>query len=458
MRRLLLACLASCGFLSKPGAATRPLIIEHVTVLPMTADGAALEDACVLIDEGRILTVGAAPEAVPRGTRRIDARGKFLMPGFTDMHTHVENDRLLRLWSANQSLPDGTVVLEDVLLPYLAHGVTQIFNLTAMAEAVGQSAAIESGQVLGPHIANAPMIDGSPPLWPPGMTRAAATPADGRQAVRDAAGDGFAFVKAYGMLSLETFTAIVDEARRHRMRVVGHIPQRGKNLTAQFFQPGFDLVAHAEEYAQQTQKPDFDAIPRYVEMAKRNGTWLVATLTLDERIVEQMRDPSTLRTRPEMRYLPPYEYHAVLNANSYMENRAQRAPLVQAIVDFNQALVRAFVAAGIPVLTGTDAPVPGTVPGFSLHDEFDALTRAGMTNTQVLEATTRRAAQWLGTIGDRGTVAAGKRADLVLLEADPRAQIANTRRIAAVILGGRYLDRAYLDRRMERLAARYRAR
>ena len=425
-------------------------------MLPMTVDARPILDATVLIANGRIVAVGSTRDvAVPRGTKHIDGTGKWLLPGFADMHTHIQNDRLLRLWTGNKALPDGTVDLEDALLPYLANGVTQVFNLTAMSEAIGQRVEIESGRVLGPHIANAAMIDGDPPSWPIGMLRSAATPEAGRQTVRVAFADGYEFIKVYGKLDLQTFSAIVDEARKLQMRVIGHIPQREKNLTEKFFQPGFDLVAHAEEYAQQTSPPATDAIPRYVEMAKSNGTWLVATLSLDERIVETMRDPGLLAQRPELRYLPPREFHDVMHDNPYAK-RANEGSIkyVQDVVDFNRRLVSAFAAAGVPVLSGTDAPVPGLVPGFSLHDELEALARAGLGNRQVLESTTRLPAEWLGTIGDRGTVEAGKRADLVLLDANPLDDIANTRKIAAVIRDGRYLPRKELDRRMAVLAQR----
>ena len=102
--------------------------------------------------------------ALPPQGRRIDATGKFLLPGFTDMHVHLQNDRLMRIWTGDKSLADGTVDLAETVLPYVANGVTQIFNLTAMSEAIGQRSDIESGRVLGPHIANAVMIDGSPPM------------------------------------------------------------------------------------------------------------------------------------------------------------------------------------------------------------------------------------------------------------------------------------------------------
>jgi imidazolonepropionase-like amidohydrolase len=461
MFRVFVAVLLSMGsFECVAGApAADPIAITHVNVLPMTPAGAPHNDMTVTIRNGRIVAITAtAGTRVPKGVRAIDGRGKWLMPGFSDMHMHLENDRMGRLHVGDPTLPDGTFTLEDALTPYLANGVTQIFSLASMSETIGQRVEVESGRVPGPHIATAAMIDGSPPMWPLGMTRAAATPADGRQAVRDAKAEGYDFIKVYSKLTLETFSAIVDEARQQHMRVVGHIPGRGQGITEKFFQPGFDLVAHAEEFAQHTDPPDHSAIPRYVEMAKRNGTWLVATLSLDERIVEEMRDPESLKRRDELRHMHPQAYDMVINGNPYLKDvNAGRIAYVQAVVDFNCPLVKAFVDAGVPVLTGTDAPVPGLAPGFALHDEFEALSRCGMSNLQVLESTTRLSAEWLGKLPDRGTVETGKRADLVLLDANPLENISNTRRIAAVIANGHYLPRGELDRRLKRIADRTKA-
>lgn len=451
----LLAALCLFSPAVSQSRAAEPITITHVSVLPMTPGASALADMNVTIRDGRITSIEPAAQArAVRGVRRINGRGKWLMPGYSDMHMHLENDRMGRLHVGDPTLPDGTFDLESALTPYLANGVLQVFNLSSMSETIGQRVQVESGRVLGPHIATAAMIDGSPPMWPLGMTRAAATPEDGRQAVRDAFAEGYEYIKTYSKLDLETFSAIVDEARKFKMRVLGHIPARGQGITEKFFQPGFDLVAHAEEFAQHTTPPDIGAIPRYVEMSRRNNTWLVATLSLDERIVEQKRDPSSLSRRDELRHMHPRAYHMVMHDNPYQKDRSEGSiRYVQDIVDFNCRLVKAFVEGGVPVLTGTDAPVPGVAPGFALHDEFAALAKCGMSNAQILEATTRQPAEWLGKVADRGTVDPGKRADLVLLDANPLDDIANTRRIAAVIVGGHYLPRAELDRRLERLAA-----
>jgi hypothetical protein len=458
MSRVVTALLLFFGStcLAAPRMPPEPLVIAHVTVLPMTPGATPLQDMAVIVREGRIASIVPASQArAYAGLRRIDGRGKWLLPGFSDMHMHLENDRMGRLHVGDPTLPDGTFELEEALTPYLANGVLQVFNLSSMAETVGQRVEVESGRTIGPHIATAAMIDGSPPMWPLGMTRVAATPEDARQAVRDVKAEGYQFIKVYSKLTLESFTALVDEARKHDLRVVGHIPQRNQGITGKFFIPGFDLVAHAEEFAQHTWPPDPSAIPRYVEMSKRNGTWMVATLTVDERIVEEIRDPDSLKRRDELRHMHPRAYDMVINGNPYLKDRsAERIAGVQQIVDFNCALVRAFVAAEIPVLTGTDAPVPGVAPGFALHDEFESLSKCGMSNTQILEGSTRRAAEWLGTLADRGTVEAGKRADLVLLDANPLDDISNTRRIAAVIAGGHHLPRAELTRRLAAMAAR----
>lgn len=431
------------------------LVIEHVRVLPMTADGAAIDSATVVVANGRIVSIATGANAdKPITAKRIDGRGKWLVPGFTDMHVHIGNDRMLRLYLHDPTIKDGAVGTQEYLTPFIANGITQVFNLSAMSESIGQRSDVETGRLLGPHIANALMIDGLPPSWPIGMTHAAATPEDGRQVVRDAQADGYEFIKVYSNLSLETFSAIVDEAHELHMRVVGHIPQRGKGITAKFFQPGFDMVAHAEEFAQQTWPPDYAAIPRYVEMAKGNGTWLTATLTTNERIAEVTAHPETLAARTELRYLPPVQYRLVVKHNPYAaQTGAERLDYVSEVAKFNFELVRAFTAAGIPVMTGTDAPVPGVAPGFSLHDEFEALARAGLSNRCILESTTRLPAEWLGTLADRGTVEVGKRADLVLLDANPLEDIRNTRRIVAVVRDGRYLPREELDRMMADLAS-----
>lgn len=430
------------------------IAIEHVTVIPMTRPAEVLNDMTVVIRKDRIasITPSAATKLEPT-IGVLNGRGQFLLPAFADMHVHVENDRLLGLYTGDANVPPGTIRTADALLPYVANGVLQIAVLSAMSETIAQRNEVESGRVLGPHMALAAMIDGSPPIWPLGMSRVATNAAEGRQAVRDAKTEGYDLIKVYERLDLETFRAIVDEARQLGMKVTGHLPQNGKKLTEQFFVPGFGMIAHAEELAQQEKTPAIALIGRYAAWAKRNDTWLTTTLTVDERIVEMMTTPATLRTRPDLLYLHPRLQKMATDNNRYLQDvTPQRIEAVQRIVDFNRKLIPAFAKAGVPIVAGTDALVPGVAPGFSLHDELALLAGAGLTNRQVLESATRLPAEWLGTIDDRGEIAVGKRADLLMLDRNPLKDIANTRRITAVFVNGQYWSRIELDSRMRALA------
>ncbi|QUD90277.1 amidohydrolase family protein [Phenylobacterium montanum] len=459
-RRTLLAfallTLAPAAAVSAP-AGGADLVIEHVTVVPMTDGGAEIRDQTVVIRDGRIAEIGpSTAKRLNAPGRHVDGSHEWLIPGLTDAHAHLENDRILRLVLHAPDLPAGATKDEDVFLPYVANGVTQVVDLSATSETFAQRAAIDNGRVLGPHIVTAAMIDGAAPVWPIGMTRAAADPEAGRRAVRDAAKEGYDLIKVYSRLDLPTFTAIVDEARKQHLPVVGHIPAREQGLTERFFQPGYTVVAHAEEFAQQTAAPDEAAIARYVDMAKRNGTGLIATLTLDERILEEMRDPSSLERRPELAALNPLWRELVLKHNPYVGQSSPAAiARIEKIVAFNRKLVAVFEAAGVPVLAGTDSPVPGVVPGYSLPDELEALTVSGLTPKQALESATRRPNQWLGSAKNRGVVAVGAQADLLLLGADPLADIRNVRRIEAVIVGGGLHSRAELDEKIAALRARH---
>jgi imidazolonepropionase-like amidohydrolase len=448
--RTALLALVVCGLMP---AARADIAIEHVTVLPMTRGGEVLKDTTVVIRNGRIASITPSATTKLEPTLGVlNGRDQFLLPALADMHVHVENDRLFRLYTGDANIPVGTVRTADALLPYVANGVLQIAVLSAMAETIAQRDEVESGRVLGPHMALAAMIDGTSPIWPVGMSRVAAAPADGRQAVRDAKAEGYDLIKVYERLDLETFLAIVDEARRLGMRVTGHLPQNGKQLTEQFFAPGFGMIAHAEELAQQTSPPAIDLIDEYAAWAKRNGTWLTATLTVDERIVEMMSKPETLKTRPELLHTHTRLQKMATDSNRYLQDvTPKRIEAVQRIVEFNRQLIPAFAKAGVPIVAGTDALVPGVVPGFSLHDELALLAGAGLTNRQVLESATRLPAEWLGTIDDRGEIVVGKRADLLLLDRDPLQHIENTRRIAAVFINGQFLSRIELDSRMREL-------
>lgn len=430
------------------GAEQQTIVIENVTVVPMTTNSTVVRDATVVIDKGWIVSLqGPAPD----GAKRIDGKGKWLIPGLTDMHVHVPTDGLPRARKYPTEAPTIFFDTQDIMTPYIANGVTQILNLDARPEAFGQRNQVESGAVFGPHMALAAVINGGDS--PVGIK--ANTPSDGRQAVRDAKAEGYEFIKVYSELNVETFTAIVDEARKVGLKAVGHIPEAFQGKLESAFVPNFAMVAHAEEFSKHSKDFTTEDAKHYAELAKRNGTWLTPTMTVMRWIASQTHSMDELRASPTLQYVHPLLQSKWLTANRYNRNASPKlAAYFDRMVEFHVRLVREFKAAGVPIVAGTDTLTSGVVAGFSLHDELEMLVGAGLTPEEALASSTRLAAVWLGVDADRGTVEVGKRADLVLLDANPLVNIANTRKIAGVSVNGRWADRATLDAMLADLSRR----
>lgn len=452
MKRILLPIFAAAsGLLLSPARAAgneQPVtVIEHVTVVPMTVNGAVLHDATVVIEKDRIV---ALQGPVPAGARRIDGKGKWLIPGLTDMHVHVEADGYMRPKKYPTEAPSVFFDTQDIMTPYIANGVTQIFNLDAQPGAFAQRNQVEKGQVFGPHMALAAVINGGQ-----SQGRIAETPSDGRQAVRSAKAEGYEFIKVYSGLNVETFAAIVDEANKQGLKTVGHIPEAFEGKLESAFVPNFGMIAHAEEFSKHSADFSDEDAKRFAAMAKRNGTWVTPTLTVMKWIASETRSLDELRASPYLQYVHPLLQSKWLVANRYNKNSTpELTAYFERMVEFHTRLVRALKAAGVPIVAGTDTLTSGVIAGFSMHDELELLADAGLTNEEALASATRLPAVWLGVDGDRGTIEIGKRADLVLLDADPLADTANVRKIAGVFINGRWADRARLDGMLADLSRR----
>jgi hypothetical protein len=261
--------------------------------------------------------------------------------------------------------------------------------------------------------------------------------------------------KSYSHLNIETYKAIIDEANKQGMKVVGHIPNAFKGRIEEAFVPNFDMVAHAEEFSKQTDDFTDEQAKRFAQLAKKNGTWLTPTLITIVKIAEQARSLDAIRNLPSLKYVHPLIQSKWLTSNSYNnDSNAERIAYFEKLIDFHVRLVKAFKEAGVPIVAGTDFGTSGVVWGFSLHDEIELLVKAGLISEEALVSATRLPATWLGIEDKIGTVEVGKYADLVLLDANPLDNISNTRKISGVFVNGQWLNSKKIDAMLSDLAKR----
>ena len=417
-------------------AAPAVIAIVNVNVLPMDAER-VLAGKTVIVENGRITKMGSATDvATPAGARTIDGAGKYLLPGLADLHIHLhgnpenEHPHLLKLFVAN--------------------GVTTVLNLKGTPQNLELKNAVAAGRIFGPRFYTV-----GPFINEPFFT----TPEEVEKAVVEQRRAGYDFVKLHGDLTREAYARLNAVARREGIRVIGHAP---RNLGVEvMFEERQYAVVHAEEFLYDKQNRSTDEslpgvearIGEFQREMARTRTWLMPNLTAYKNIASQVNDLDAILARPEMRYLPESNRRMWGPATNPYTNRIQKLRYLPMMARYHllEKLVRAFQAAGVRLLVGTDAMNTGVVPGFSAHDELADLVAAGLTPWQALQAATSHAAEFLGE-RQRGTVAVGQDADLLLLDADPLAEIGNTRRIVGVMLRGRWLSRADLDTMLEELA------
>jgi imidazolonepropionase-like amidohydrolase len=447
---LLLLLVTACNpkLQLKEKAHNQPPIyaIKNVNVIPMTRGGEVHKVATVIINNRKIVSLNGPmpPDAVI-----IDGKSKWLIPGLIDMHVHVPTDINFGLQFPTRAA-SIFFSTQDVMTPFVANGITTIFDLNSKAEHFGQRNEIARGDAIGPRMALAALIDGGE-----GSGRRANTPAEGRQTVSTVKAEGYEFIKVYSHLNIETYIAVIDEANKQGLKVIGHIPNGFRGKLKDAFIPHFGMVAHAEEFAKRTSDFSDDEAKRFAELAKENGTWLAPCLMTVVSIADQVHSLDYLTASPSLQYVHPLLQSKWLKSNNYFKGSDPgTVDHLKKVIDFNSRLVKAFKEAGVNIVAGTDTGTSGVVGGFSLHDEIELLVEAGLTPLEALASGTCLPALWLGIDSEVGTIEVGKYADLVLLDNNPIDDIKNTRKIAGVFLNGKWLDKVVLDKLLSDLSKR----
>lgn len=411
----------------------------NVQVVPMDSER-ILAGQTVLIEDGRIAALGPVAEvAIADGIPRIDGAGTtYLMPGLADMHIHMRGD--------------ATTMRNDLFL-HLANGVTTVRDMSGTGRKVQLRDAFAAGTFLGPTVyVGSPIMDGPGGPFGPGI----ATPADARDLVRFYKNTGYDFIKVYTFLAPEVYAAILDEAAIQGLPVDGHVPNAvtvenalaaGQRSLEHMWGIAEEATSSGAPYSIFSDPMDLDRVRANVQRIKTAGAWSVPTFCANTLSTTLAAD---LRSRPAYRYVSPTLQNIFADPNAFQGH----ANATQSITNA-RLIIEALLAQEVDLLLGTDAGFAYMLPGFVIHDELRNLVAAGLRPYQAYRAGTADAARFLGAAADFGTVAVGRRADLVLLNADPLADVSHFEQRLGVMVKGHWFSERRLKDRLEEIATSY---
>ena len=438
------------------------LVLNDVTVVDVRT-GALQPNQTVVLNKNHIETVGPSKSVkYPRNAPSLNCRGLFLIPGLWDMHVHLV-------------FGDWFPGAQEISLPlFVANGVTGVRDMGSELEIVQNwRDEIEAGRLVGPRIfTSGPMLDGPKPRFPDSI--AVTTPEDGARAVDDLKRRGVDFIKLQSLIPRDAVFAIAAEAKKQEIPFEGHVPDsvRASEMSAAGMHSFEHLIGIFEASSPDETKyltgkktvgmflatydPGLEA--GIIQLLAKNQVWQCPTLYWERG--QWLVDAIDYNKDPDLAYAAHTWVikHWPAAQKSILETLdTDRLPIREAFVAHELDIVRKLHAADVPFLAGTDTPAGvDVIPGVSLHLELQRFVAAGFTPLQALQTATLNPAKFLDKLDDFGTVQPGRIADLVLLEANPLEDIANTRKIAAVITDGRYLsqqDLTQLQVKLKQLAA-----
>ncbi|MFQ5528333.1 MAG: amidohydrolase family protein, partial [Thermoanaerobaculia bacterium] len=375
----------------------------------------------------------------------INGKRKYLLPGLYDMHAHGDDI---------DAIPEG-VSPEELYSLYFANGITGVYDPWGFDNIFKWRRNIERGKVVGPRLH----------FSSPGVNDNTHSSADAvEESVRKWALQGYTAIKTHSPISRDKFERLHAVARELGLPVIGHALRPGFPIQATLDQ-GQSMLAHIEEilsvsvpfsqpqnFRDDLEEPLADVANSRIWVTTTVGTYDIIVKTVGKESFEQ------LFARPEMRYMPPSVQELWRNQNIYLQSDFLQDPafwdrLLEIKLYSAQELRN--LGALDRLLLGTDSGVPLLIPGFGIHDELRLLVRAGLTPWEALLTGTYNPAVFLDEIDERGTVAVGKRTNLLLVEKNPLRNTKNLKKVGGVLVDGTWLSKADLESRLEAIAARW---
>ena len=421
---------ASAALAAAPPAAGGAAVQAFTNAVLIDGTGApALENAIVVIRGSTIEAAGtAAAVKIPRGATITDVRGNVVMPGLADMHVH-----LLGGWDGHSVDMLGYHRYMNALL---YAGITTVLDTGNVQPYIVQlRAEVAAGRLLGPRIyCVGGLVDGADPAWPP-LSYAVASVGQVAPVVRALKRDNVDLIKGYVGLSHSVLRRLVEEGQKVSLRVI--VDQWQRNGSPDLVEDGIYGFAHL---------PTRLLSPDNVRFMQEHHTVFISTLIVYETQTRQrLRDLAFLQD-PLVRDTSPPSFLEGLRAEAARPLSAEETASTQRWEQLLRNAVsnaKALFDAGVLLTAGTDAPYPGDMQGEGLHHELELLVRAGLTPLEAISVATRNAARFIGA-ADWGTIEPGKLANLVVVAGRPDRNISDTRKIVAVMVRGRTIDRESL--------------
>ncbi|MGD9562150.1 MAG: amidohydrolase family protein [Pyrinomonadaceae bacterium] len=434
-----------------------------VSVIPMDRER-VLSNQTVVVRNGVIAEIGDAGKVkIPKDAVRVDGVGKYLIPGLVDMHTHLLSD--------GDEYPDS--IAPDELRVMVANGVTTIRFMIGTPELLDLRSRSAKGEIVAPTIFVAsPHLTGREQ----GNNFVVKTPDEAREAVRKSKAAGYDFIKITTFIEAPVYEAAVDEAAKQNIRVVGHADSRFVGVERAW--KARQQIEHLDGYMELLLKPDapmkgsvsdlyiynpdnwksFDhmdesRIPEIARKTVESNRYVNPTQHFMKNTFGVARSEESMRAQPDFRFYP--EKVQTQWFEFYKKNKfVNTVPLEKRArwIDLRNKLIFAIYKAGGKIMAGSDTPEFLFLYGFSQHRELKALAGAGLPNYAVLEAGTRNAHEYLRSIDKAGTIEKGKRADLLLLNANPLENISATENRAGVMLKGKWYTQKELNNWLDEIA------
>jgi imidazolonepropionase-like amidohydrolase len=434
-----------------------------VNVIPMDRER-ILQNQVVIVRNGVIAEIGTANKVkAPKDAVRIDGTGRYLIPGLVDMHTHLLSD--------GDEYPDS--IAPDELRVMVANGVTTVRFMIGTPELLALRGRSAKGEIAAPTIYVAsPHLTGREQ----GNNFVVNTPDEAREAVRKSKAAGYDFIKITTFIKAEVYIAAVDEAAKQNIRVVGHADSRFVGVERAW--KAKQQIEHLDGYMELLLRDDAPMKGSVSDLYIYNpDNWKSFDYIDESKIAEIARktvasnpfvDPThhfmknsfgRLRTEEEIRAQPDFKFYPAKVQQSWFDFYKRNRMLQQVSlekrarwVELREKLIRAIHDAGGKIMAGSDTPEFLFLYGFSQHRELKALSDAGLSNYAVLAAGTRNAHEFFGTIDKVGTIEKGKRADLILLNANPLDNIDATENRSGVMLKGKWHPQTELNGWLDEIA------